>query len=688
MATYCLPRKYTAIFLKALQDKTLDPIALKTMSSADRRAEFTKLFGEDNAKEVNILFESKLLLKDFQKGMTQWARSLAGLDDNTKRSIVDKIQSLEKVLDGKDEQSFLADLTAKRLGVQVDAEGAQKLFDASEDVANKQETMITNPDDYDARMAYGYARLDLNDLVDSMKSQHTTFTDKIVNILSVPKSALTSVFHFSAPFVQGWGMMSTGRAWEGFGNMFKYFASEDNYRELQAWIISHPDYKFAQDGKLGLTELTDPLTTREEALQSTLVEKFNTYLSDKTGVPNLVRASSRGFTGYLNYVRFSRFTDLLNAARLTGEDVRLGSSTVRDLAKVVNDFTGRGALGADDKYANLGPLLNTVFFAPRKISATIEMFNPYNYLSPTISLTARNAAIRQMSGSLIATGAVLGIATAMGAKVDMNPISSDFAKINIGGEKLDLTGGNAIYLRLLARITTGQEITSSGKLTDLGEGYKAVSRAQLMGQYIRGKLSPVAGMLADYLYGSDPIGRPFDVTEEARDKLMPIAIGSFIDYWQNNPSDSAAILPSLFAIFGVSLESPLPAPSYKGVSLWGDASPVMSPAPRNNIDKEFERLGNSPGLPLKSINSVKLTGGQYRTYIGLAGQLAKTELTTMIQNPGWSSIPDPIKLSTMKSIMLSARKNAQDAILMQSRGTDNDILQKSLENKLKQQGIK
>ena len=309
---------------------------------------------------------------------------------------------------------------------------------------------------------------------------------------------------------------------------------------------------------MGITKLGDKLSLREEAIQSTLVEQANKWLSDKTGAPNLVRASSRAFTGYLNFVRFNRFTDLLTAARMNGENVAKGSPVVHDIAKVVNDFTGRGALGVGDKYASAGPALNAFFFSPRKISATMQMFNPERYLNPSISPTARVAAIRQLSGSLLATSAVLGLAAATGAQVNWDPRSADFAKIRIGGEKLDITGGNAVYLRLLARIITGQEETASGKHLTLGPGYGQTSKADLAVSFFRNKLAPVAGAIADALYGKDPAGRPFSITNEARDKLVPITIGAFMNYAENDPKNTAAMLPALSAIFGVGLESPQP----------------------------------------------------------------------------------------------------------------------------------
>src|SRR5262249_41998555 len=156
------------------------------------------------------------------------------------------------------------------------------------------------------------------------------------------------------------------------------------------------------------------------------------------------RASSRAFTGFLNYVRFNRFEDILNAARLNGEDVSPGSKTVTDIARVVNNFTGRGDLG---RLNTMTPELNSTFFSPRKMVATAEMFNPYEYL--TLSDTARTAAIRQLAGSLVITGSVLGLARLSGASVDWTPYSTNFGKVKIGNTTVDMTGGNAAWVRLL-----------------------------------------------------------------------------------------------------------------------------------------------------------------------------------------------------------------------------------------------
>lgn len=696
MAAWCLPRNLSNDFLEALKDGRLSPERLLEMSSAERRAAFSEILGEDSAREVNAQFEAKMLLKDQQRGLVAWAQKVGGITEAARRDLLSTVSKLDRVLQPDEERAFLADLAAKRLGVTVTAEEAKEIFNLSKAAEDAKAEMVKDISNIPNRIAYGRAIMNLRDSIEEMKPQGQSFAHRLVDILNIPKSALTSVLHFSAPFVQGWGMLSTKEAWQGFGKMFQYFADEENYKNLDAFIISHPDYPLAQAGKLGLTKLGDKLSAREEGIQSTLVEQANQWLSDKTGVPNLVRASSRAFTGYLNYVRFSRFTQLLDAARNGGEDVRAGSSVVHDLARVVNNFTGRGELGPDDVYASVGPVLNTLFFSPRKIIATVEMFNPVRFLDPRISPTARIAAVRQLGGSLIATGAVLALAKAMGASVSFDPRDQNFAKIVIGGEKLDMTGGNAAYIRLLGRLATGQEISAHGKLTDLGQGYKATTRADLVVNYVRGKLSPIAGFMADALYGTDPVGHPFSVTDEMRDKLMPITMDSFVNFGMNDPGNTAAILPSLAAIFGVGLESPLPPMSRSGRDVWGDplaqssnpiASAVLGPGTPASwrddpVNKELEQLGYTPSFPMDTIRGQKLTAQQYDDYVRVAGRMAHIRLEDVVKMPGWSAVPAPSRLKVIKSVITKSREVAATSIMLQSQGTDHDIIRAATNAKL------
>lgn len=689
---WCLPKSLSNAFLKAVTDGTLAPERLMGMTSAERRAEFAKILGDDNAKEVNAAFEAKLLLKDQQRGMVNWAKKVGGISETTRADIISTISKLDRVLDPADEQSFLEDLAAKKLGVGVSAQEAKEIFGLAQKAeALRAEISAAGGGDYrsgwtpENGTAYGNAKLALVSKINEMKPGGQSIPNALVNALNFPKSALTSVLHWSAPFVQGWGMISTKQWWSGLGQMFQYFASEEHYDNFEGYMIGHPDYALAKDGKLGLTHLGDKLTVREEAIQSSLLEDANQWVSERTGVPNLIRAWSRSFTGFLNYVRFNRFTQLLDAARAHGEDVSPGSKVVSDLASVVNNFTGRGALGEGDKYSSVGPVLNAFFFSPRKMVATVEMFNPVMYAR--LSPTARMAAVRQLSGSLIATGAVLTLAKVAGAQVNMDPRSSDFGKFIIAGEKFDMTGGNAAYLRLLARVATGQAMKENGTLSDTVNlrGHALPTRPGAIANYMLGKASPIASLLANYVFGQDAMGSAFNVTNSIRDEMMPIVIGSYIKDVGNNPQWAASSIPALSALLGVGMDSPEPPLSQSGRDVWGDPIPGVNQAfgttPRNwtadPVSQEAKAVGLYLGFPPDKIRGQKLTDGQTDEYAKLSGRLAHSRLSEVIAQPGWQSMSAPMRAKIMKSVIQASRKAVASSIMIEAQGSKNDIIKQA-----------
>jgi len=60
-------------FLTGLRKGEIDPQKLIDMTSVERRTFLAKYVGEWNAKFVNTEFESKLLLKNQQRGLITWA---------------------------------------------------------------------------------------------------------------------------------------------------------------------------------------------------------------------------------------------------------------------------------------------------------------------------------------------------------------------------------------------------------------------------------------------------------------------------------------------------------------------------------------------------------------------------------------------------------------------------------------
>lgn len=116
---YCLPEKFANAFLEALKAGKIQPEELMHMTSAERRVFFEPIVGKDNAREVNVLFEKKLLLKDQQRGLVEWAKQLSGISETTRKTLIDKIDRMAPMLTPNERHGFLADLAEQSLGVGV-----------------------------------------------------------------------------------------------------------------------------------------------------------------------------------------------------------------------------------------------------------------------------------------------------------------------------------------------------------------------------------------------------------------------------------------------------------------------------------------------------------------------------------------------------------------------------------------
>lgn len=671
MAEYCLPREKAAAFLAAIKNGTIAPEKMAGMSSAERRSLFNDIVGEDHAENVNALYESKMLLKDQQRGLVTWAKKLTGVPEARRNDILAQIGKLDRVLNPSEERAFLADLAKRKLGVTVTSDEAKAIFDLGKDAQAKKAAMENTAAGSDERMAYGAAINKMGDYVDSLKPNYRNNWERAKDIANIPASALT-FGHFSAPMVHGWGMIGTRQWWTGLADMFKYAASEAAYQQSRNYIVSHPDYALAVKGRLGFTDLGMKLTRREEAIQSSLLEQMNKAVSDKTGLPNLVRGSSRAYVGYLNALRFNRFTELVKAARLAGEDVSLGSSTARDLAKVVNDFTGRGDLDLGsivmgtaketERYGSLQPVLNATFFSPRKMSATMSMFSPARYVNPAISPTARIAAAKQLTGALMVTGAILGLAAGTGATVVLNPLSTDFMKPKFGDHAFDLTGGNAAWIRLLSRFAMGQTINSKGKLTELGQGFAAPTRGSIVFNYLRYKLTPgIAETLADFMWADSR--SPFSVPHEIYKQIGPIFVQNYLEFLRTGGlnENPAAIVLAMSGIIGTGVESPFPEQHSSSRDVWGEKWADHSE--NSPVDHALAKAGVVASPADKNIRGVKLNDAQYDEFQQYTGRMSKQALARVVSQPWFNQLSPGRQADMLEKTTRQQREIARTTML-------------------------
>jgi hypothetical protein len=127
MPNFCLVPKLADEFKQDILSGKINPETLAAVTSAERHAFFADSLGEHNAGPVNTLFESKLLLKNKQAGMINWAKRVLGENTPAGRDVISKIQRMDKILSPAEESAFLEDLATQRLGAHVTFAEAQKI---------------------------------------------------------------------------------------------------------------------------------------------------------------------------------------------------------------------------------------------------------------------------------------------------------------------------------------------------------------------------------------------------------------------------------------------------------------------------------------------------------------------------------------------------------------------------------
>jgi len=172
-----------------------------------------------------------------------------------------------------------------------------------------------------------------------------------------------------------------------------------------------------------------------------------------------------------------------------------------------------------------------------------------------------------MTGMVIATGTFLELAHLAGAQVNMNPTSKDFLQAKFGKTSFNIAGRNESYIKFAAQMITGVKTNADEIPRELGKGFGSETRLDLLINFLRDKLAPVAGAISDALASKDMFGEKFNVAGEGGqpanrtelfNKLMPITAQDFINMAMDDPDNLKAIIASPLAIFGVQMKTEAP----------------------------------------------------------------------------------------------------------------------------------
>ena len=547
----CLFKETKDRFVRALKTGELNLDELSGLgSSEERRNLLSKFVGEENSKQVNALFESKLLMKNQEAAMISFIKQTARLKPQVQRDLMSKIQKLGKVLTPEDRKNFFQDIASQRLGTEINVEQAQKISELSKIFSDAK----ANPN---SGLEYGASEVALNNYVNDIKlaNESTTFKeglnifkrnpitgtkDVIQKIAGISKGIKASLDD-SAIFRQGWKTIFTNpKIWAD--NALKSFidigkqlgksaSNQDVMNGIKAEILSRPNSRngIFKNMKLDVGNL-------EEAFPTSLPEKIPLF-------GRLYKASETAYTGFLYRMRADIADKLIQTATEGGVDLT-NKIQAESIGKLINSLTGRGSLGSLEK---IGREINTVFFSPKMLKANIDFLTAHQFQSNVTPFVRKQAAINLVT-VISGVATIIGIAnTLRPGSAEVDPRSADFGKIRIGDTRFDISGGMASIVTLASRLVTqSSKSSTTGRITELGSGkFGSQTGMDVITNFTLNKLSPVASVFKDIASQRDFSGNKITVGGELVNLLAPLPITNTLELTQN--PNAAPVMAGMIA---------------------------------------------------------------------------------------------------------------------------------------------
>lgn len=537
---FCLNKNIVNAFLNKLKSGEIDPKALGEMPSKERRAFFAEFMGEANAEKTNALFESKLLLKNQQQGMINWAKEVTGLKPPARKALIERIENMKEVLTPESEKAFLADLAAHKIGATVTMEETATIAKLAKDVQDKKAEIQSGGD----RLEYGRAIVKFSDYVADLKNetQKMTVADAAKNPVGAAKKGLVETAGLAKSLKASIDNSVIGRqglkvlfthpgTWlknsaQSFVDIARTFGGKEVLNEVRADVLSRPN---AMNG----------LYRREKLAIGVIEEAYPTSLPEKIpGLGKVFKASSEAFTAFQYRTRADVFDKYVQIAEKSGGDIQ-------GVGLLVNSLTGRG---------NIGPLepvskgLNNIFFSPRFLKSNIDILSgqvlDYGGMGKFAKQRAAINTLKVVSG----VAGILTVANAVSPNsVEEDARSSDFGKIRVGNTRFDVSGGMAPIVTLAARwVSQSTKSSATGKIKKINSGkFGSMNTQDLIMNFFENKLSPAASVLNDFLKGRDREGNKPSLTVEIDNLFTPLPIKNYQEL-KDDP-ESADMLLAMIA---------------------------------------------------------------------------------------------------------------------------------------------
>ncbi|MFA5340242.1 MAG: hypothetical protein WC332_00550 [Clostridia bacterium] len=618
MKPFCLPPKDVEAFKKALMSNRIDIPELMKMDSA-KRTEFLRQYAGDNAPQVNLLFEQKLVLPNKMRGIINWASKVGEIGRYSpekkaqfEKKMADyKEQQTERMFNPKEDEAFLNDLVDAKLGTHVTREEAQRIFDLSKKADNlkKNYSPDTGWTNYKDKIEYGLAKVLSDKYVEELKDPDLTIrqlTERRVGefkqdwsenktkavgkvaldtVVEVDKNSVAMVASIDNSFIgrQGLKVLLTHptswakSAYKSFGDIYK--ALKEKHGDEQAKDILHAD-----------------LVSRDNYMndyyqQAGILAKFEEQYptSHPARVPYLGRAfkaSEVAFNNSALRMRMETFDLLLDTAKKNG--VEINDGLIKDIGQLVNGVTARANIGK----ANITSL---VLWAPRMMWSNVQFLTAHGLGGGLKTSFARKQAALNL---FKATTSIAGVAAVINAldpgSVETDPRSTDFMKYKNGNTRIDITGGMGSYITLSSRIMCGLaglpavKNSQTGIIKELNKGGIADKTIFDVGlDFLMNKTTPLVREATYIAKGRNFEGNKPTIVSTVADLTLPIPITNFYQnfFGDYKEGEAVAVLGSFLDLFGIN------ANTYQNNAQWNNKNTQEMKDLKDEVgEKEFNRL--------------------------------------------------------------------------------------------------
>ena len=665
---FCLIKEEAQKLKQAIINGEISPDTLSRMSSREVENALSKIISPENAKQVNLLYEKKLLLKNQEKAVTNLFRDVLndkGLSIKDREMISEKIKAEVArkkglIFDPKEGAKFLdevaSDIYSRKYKQDISLEEAETITKLSQKQAQLKNNYNAETEKWSspkAKLEYGSSKVAVDKYVESLKNPDRKMTEiindyiaekgaewednkpmAIKNILGdiakqITDNTVAVVASIDNSFVGRQGLntlMTHPTVWfdmfkKSFSDLGKQLIAESSTpsEKLYKRIINSGDDAVTDALKAEI--YSNPnyingnyvkagiLPKNEEAFPTTLPEKIPV-------LGRAFKASEVAFSNSAMRARTKTFDLLYDMAKEVGEDLN-DKKQIESIGTIVNSITARGKWGKTGE----GALVKTIMWAPKMLKANLDVLTAH--VGQDITPFARKQAITNLVKITLTTSGIMAIANAINpGSVELDPRSSNFG--NVAG--IDVTGGKKSIITLLARaLTLKSKSTVTGKVTPLNSGeYGAKTLLDVGVDFMANKTTPAGRIALDtYLKGTNIKGEKPTVKSEAL-ALLPITLQNFI----NMGTDATAkdLIGNLLDIVGLNY-SPSRDAQDKNIQTLND----------KDLTKKLYDIANRTDtkLMLTDWNNIKPTSkqlSQFKARVGDKFDEAKTKYTEELNN--------------------------------------------------------